>query len=56
MVLDCKVKFKLSKIWSPVALKRIKKEFLNLCKLKPPKEKSSFGDMFIEFINGTEDR
>ena len=39
---------------SPVELKRLKKEFLNLCRLKPPSGgKNSFGDAFLEFLNSS---
>jgi hypothetical protein len=32
-------------------LKNTKKEFISLCKLKPPKDKTSIGDAFLEFLN-----
>jgi hypothetical protein len=47
----CKLKYRILKILSPVELKKIKKEFLNLCKLKPPKDQASFGDAYLEFLN-----
>ena len=34
----CKLKYRIVRVLSPVELKKIKKEFLNFCKLKPPKE------------------
>jgi hypothetical protein len=47
----CKTKYRIIKVLSPVELKRIKKEFLNFCKLKPPKDKDFFADAFLEFLN-----
>jgi hypothetical protein len=38
---------------SPVEMKRLKKEFLSLCKLKPPSGKDKFGDCFLEFLNAS---
>ena len=32
-------------------LKKMKKDFLNLSKLHPPKSKDRFGDAFLEFVN-----
>ena len=48
---NCKLKYRIMKIMSPVELKRFKKEFLNLCRLKPPKGRDGFGDAFLEFLN-----
>jgi len=48
---ECRLKYKIVKVYSPVELKKIKKEYLNLCKLKPPKDQSHFGDAFIEYLN-----
>ena len=56
MIEDCKLKYKVLKIISPVELKKIKKEFLNFCKLRPPKEKASFGDAYLEFLNNSVSR
>lgn len=44
--------YKVMRIISPVEFKKLKKEFLNLSKLHPPKSKDKFGDSFLEFING----
>ena len=40
------------KQYSPVELKKLKKDFLNLSKLHPPKSKDKFADAFLEFVNG----
>jgi len=32
-------------------LKKLKKEFLNLSKLHPPKQGANFGDVFLDFLN-----
>jgi len=53
---NAKLKYRIYKIMSPVELKKIKKEFLNLCKLKPPKSKDAFTDAFLEFLNTTLER
>ena len=47
---DCKLKYSINKIVSPIELKKLKKEFLNLCKLKPPRSKDYFGDAFVQFL------
>lgn len=39
------------KILAPIELKKLKKDFLNLSKLHPPKAKDNFGDCFLQFIN-----
>ena len=44
--------YKVMRVISPVEFKKLKKEFLNLSKLHPPKSKDKFGDAFLEFING----
>mmetsp|Transcript_34490 Transcript_34490/g.34128 ORF Transcript_34490/g.34128 Transcript_34490/m.34128 type:complete len:131 (+) Transcript_34490:458-850(+) len=41
----------LHKIYSPIELKNMKKEFINLSKLHPPKEKDNFADQYIAFID-----
>ena len=41
------------KILSPMELKKLKKDFLNLSKLHPPKSKDQFGDAFLEFLNAS---
>jgi len=46
----------MQKTLAPVELKKLKKEFLNLCRLKPPKSKADFGDAFVEFLNCSVDR
>ena len=52
MVPNCKkVKYNLFKTMTPIELKRIKKDFLNFCKLKPPKNTDEFGNAYLEFIN-----
>ena len=45
--------YKVVKIISPLELKQIKKEFLNLSKLHPPKKtaKTTYADAFLEFLN-----
>ncbi len=43
------------KVFSPVELKKLKKDFLNLSKLHPP-SKDNFGDAFLEFVNASVDR
>jgi hypothetical protein len=44
------------KILSPVELKKLKKDFLNLSKLHPPKSKDLFGNTFLEFLNASVER
>ena len=56
VVPGCKLKYRMMKTMAPVELKRIKKEFLNFCKLKPPKTKDDFGNAFLEFVNSSVDR
>jgi hypothetical protein len=46
----------MQKILAPVELKKLKKEFLNLCRLKPPRSKADFGDAFLEFLNTSVER
>jgi len=41
----------LHKIYSPIELKNMKKEFINLSKLHPPKAKDNFADLYIAFID-----
>jgi len=52
---NCKIKYRIFKVMSPIELNRLKKEFLNLCKMKPPKTKEVFGDSFVEFVNSSVD-
>lgn len=47
---DCAVKYRIQKIYAPVHLKKIKKDYLNLCKLKPPSS-ASLADGFLEYLN-----
>ena len=47
----CAKPYKVLKIMSPLELKRLKKDFLGLCKLHPPKSKAGMGDAFLEFLN-----
>lgn len=56
MIPDCKLKYEINKIISPVELKKIKKEFLNFSKLKPPKSKDYFSLSFVEFLNSSIER
>jgi len=44
------------KTMAPVELKKLKKEFLNLCRLKPPGGKADFGNAFLEFLNTSVER
>jgi len=36
-----------------VELKNMKKEFINLSKLHPPKKKDNFADLYIAFIDSS---
>jgi len=38
-------------VYSAVELKKLKKDFVNVCKVKPPKSKDIFKDLFVEFVN-----
>ena len=53
---NSKIYYKVMKILSPVELKRIKKDFLNLSKLHPPKSKDQFGNTFLNFLNTSVER
>jgi hypothetical protein len=53
---DCKVRYKFTKVLHAIELKKFKKDYLNLCKLHPPKTKENFGNHFIEFLNGAMER
>jgi hypothetical protein len=48
-----KHKYKAARIMSPIELKKLKKDFLNLSKLHPPKRSGgvTFGDAFLDFVN-----
>mmetsp|Transcript_27736 Transcript_27736/g.20828 ORF Transcript_27736/g.20828 Transcript_27736/m.20828 type:complete len:142 (-) Transcript_27736:9-434(-) len=48
-----KEKYKMTKICSPIELKKLKSEFLNFSKLHPPKSKDQFGDSFLQFLNSS---
>jgi tRNA uridine 5-carbamoylmethylation protein Kti12 len=52
----CAKKYKVQKILSPVELKKLKKDFLNLSKLHPPSSKDKFSDAFLEFLNSSVER
>ena len=50
----CKSKhYRVVRMVSPLELKQIKKEFLNLSKLHPPKKsaQNSYEDAFLDFLN-----
>ena len=46
----CSKPYKVFRAFSPLELKRMKKDFLALCKLHPPKNKGSMGDAFLDFL------
>ena len=48
-----KVQYRVVRTISVLELKKLKKDFLNLSKLHPPKKSSgnTFGDVFLEFVN-----
>lgn len=46
----------LKKIFSAVELKKLKAEFIKICKIHPPKNKQGMIKNFIEYINTVQDR
>ena len=46
----CSKPYKVLKVMAPLELKRLKKDFLALCKLHPPKNQKSMGDAFLDFL------
>lgn len=52
----CSKQFKIFKTFSPLELKLLKKEFINLTKLHPPQNNKEIGDLFITYISSTEDK
>ena len=46
----CAKPYRVFRVISPLELKRMKKDFLALCKLHPPKDRRSMGDAFLEFL------
>jgi len=53
---ECKTKYKVSRVLAPVELKRLKKEFLAISKLHPPKSKALFAETFLEFLETSGER
>jgi hypothetical protein len=47
---DCKKTYKVVSTLTPLDLKRLKKDFLSLAKLHPPKP-GQIGDAFLDFLN-----
>ena len=47
----CTKAYRVLRVLSPLELKRLKKDFLGLCKLHPPKSKDKMGDAFLDFLN-----
>ena len=47
----CSKPYKVFKQMSPLELKRLKKDFLALCKLHPPKHQRHMGDAFLDFLS-----
>jgi len=50
----CSKLYKVVRMLSPIELKKLKKDYLNLSKMHPPSKGSGCGfeDSFIEFLNG----
>ena len=48
-----KVQYKVMRTLPVLELKRLKKDFLNLSKLHPPKKSAgcTYGDVFLDFLN-----
>lgn len=47
----CSKPYRVLRVISPLELKRLKKDFLGLCKLHPPKKTSQMGDAFLDFLS-----
>ena len=47
----CNKPYKVFRVISPLELKRMKKDFLALCKLHPPKDRGSMGNAFLDFLS-----
>ena len=51
---DCSAKYRVARMLTQIELKKLKKDFLNLSKLHPPKggqKKGMFEAGYVEFLN-----